>query len=113
MRSERGFGYVSIDGFVGEGGVFGAVGGSFARAGVDKDDTNVEDDIDDDDDREEPLEVNESSEPDDALRPLCAKYLGLAGELTNGEGDRDMAGSRFDSIVKLERSERGEVSSIK
>jgi hypothetical protein len=32
MRSERGFGYECVDGFVGEreGGVFGAVGGVFA-----------------------------------------------------------------------------------
>jgi hypothetical protein len=37
--------------------------------------------------------VNESSELDDALRPLCGvKYLGMARELANGEDDSGMAG---------------------
>jgi hypothetical protein len=87
MRRVRGFAYECVEGFVGEGGVFGVVDGSLAWTGVDEDDSDVDDDAEVDDDREEPLEVNESSEPDDAFRLLWRKYLGFVEE-----GDRDTDG---------------------
>lgn len=79
-------------------------------AGVDEDDSDVDDnsDVDDDDDLEEPLEVNESSELDDTLRLPWGKNLGFVGE-----GERDMGGRRICSILPIERSGRGEVSSIR
>ncbi|SRR6266702_2065030 len=105
MRSERGLVNECVDdGFVGEGGVFDV---------VDEDDKEVLDDEDDEDDREESLEVNESSEPDDAFRPLCAKYGNLIGVSMNGEGDRGVASRWLVSMAAPERSERGEVSSIR
>jgi hypothetical protein len=91
MRRVRGFANECVEGFVGEGGVFGVAEGTRVWPGVEEDDSDVDDDIEDDDDREELLEVSESSEPDDALRPLCGKYLGFAKE-PNGEGDRDPGG---------------------
>jgi len=51
------------------------------------------DEEDDDDDWEESFEVNESSEPDDAFRPLCVKYWNLIGVSMNGEGDNGVASS--------------------
>lgn len=63
----RGFAYKCVEGFVGEGGVFGVVDENLAWTGVD---SEVDDDAEVDDDREEPLEVSESSELDDALRSL-------------------------------------------
>lgn len=83
----RGFAYDCVEGFVGEGGVFGITDKNLVWAGVDKDDCDVDDDSDLDDDLEEPLDVNESSELEDALRPLWGKYLGFVGE-----GGRDMDG---------------------
>jgi hypothetical protein len=85
----RSFAYDCVEGFVGEGGVFGATDENLVWAGVDEDDSDVDDDDDSDvdDDLEVPLEVNESSELDDTLRPLWGKYLGFVGE-----GDRDISG---------------------
>lgn len=54
---------------------------------------DVVDDENDEDEREESLEVNESSEPDDAFRALCVKYWNLIGVSTNGEGDKGVASS--------------------
>lgn len=82
IRSERGLVYECVDGFVGEGGVFDV---------VDEDDKDVLDDEDDEDDRKESLEVNESSELDDAFRLLGAKSGNLIGVSTNGEGDKGAA----------------------
>jgi hypothetical protein len=79
----RGFAYDCVEGFVGEGGVFGIMHESLVWAGVDNDESDVADDSDVD--LEEP--VNESSELDDTLRPLWGKYLGFVGE-----GGRDMGG---------------------
>ena len=73
---------VDDDGFVGEGGVFDV---------VDEDDKDVVDDEDDEDDRKESLELNESSELDDAFRLLCAKCGNLIGVSMNGEGDKGAA----------------------
>ena len=80
----RGFAYDCVEDFVGEGGVFGIMDKNLVWVGVDEDDSDVDDDSDLDDDLEEPLEVKESSELDDALRLLCGKYLGFVGE---GDGD--------------------------
>jgi len=113
MRRVRGFAYECAEGFVGEGGVFGVVDEVLVWPGVDVNDSDVDDDIEEDDAREElPLEVNESSELDDALRLPWGKCLGFAKE-PNGEGDRDMGGRLIGSIFVSERSEREEVSSIK
>ena len=79
---------------------------------MDEDDSDVDVDIDDDDDREEPLEANESSELSEGLRLLCGKYLCFAKEW-NGEADSDTGGRWIGSIVPIESSERGEVSSIR
>ncbi len=93
MRRLRGFAHDCVEGLVGEGGVFGIAFRNLVWAGVDKDDNDVDDDDDvvvdddDDDDLEEPLEVIESSEQDDALRLLCGKYLCFVGE-----GGRDKSG---------------------
>ncbi len=84
MRRVRGFAYDCVEGFVGEGGVFGITDENLVWAGVDKDDSEV---VDDSDDLEEPLEVNESSELDDALRLLWGKCLCFVGE-----GGRDTGG---------------------
>jgi hypothetical protein len=54
---------------------------------------DVLDDENDEVVREESLEVNESSEPDDAFRPLCVQYWNLIGVSMNGEGDKGVAGS--------------------
>lgn len=54
---------------------------------MDEYDSDVDDDSDVDVDPEEPLEVNESSELDDALRLLWGKYLGFVGD-----GGKDMGG---------------------
>lgn len=83
----RGFACDCVESFVGEGGVFGNTDKNLVWAGVDKDDIDVADDSDVDDDLEEPLEVNESSELDDTLRLFWGKYLGFVGE-----GGRDMGG---------------------
>lgn len=106
MRSVRGFAYDCVESFVGEGGVFGIRVDNLVWAGVDKDDSDVADDSDVD--LEEPLEVNESSELDDTLRLLWGMYLGFVGE-----GGRDMGGRCICSTVPIERSGRGEVSSIR
>lgn len=99
-------------GFVGEGGVFGIMDEGLEWIDVDEDNSEVDDDPEEDDDREESPEVKDSSELDDALRPLCEKYVGFAKD-SNGEDDRDAGGRRIESIGTTERSERGEVSSIK
>jgi hypothetical protein len=83
----RGFVYDCVEGFVGEGGVFGITDKNLVWAGVDEDDSDVADDSDVDDDLEEPLEVNESSELDEGLRLVWGKYLGFVGE-----GGRDTGG---------------------
>ncbi len=79
---------------------------------MDEDDSDIDVDIEDDDDREELLEVNESSELDEELRLLCGRYLCFAKEW-NGEADSDIGGRWIGSIVPIESSERGEVSSIR
>jgi hypothetical protein len=79
---------------------------------VDEHDSDVDVDIEDDDDREEPLDVNDSSELDEELRLLRGKNFGSVNEL-NGEAERGIAGRRIGSIAPEERSERGEVSSIR
>lgn len=107
MRRVRGFAYECVEGFVGEGGVFGVMDENLARTGVDEDDSDVDDDAEVDDDREEPLEVSESSELDDTLRLFWRKYGFVE------EGDKDTDGRWICSIVATERSERGDVSSIR
>jgi len=84
----RGFAYDCVEGFVGEGGVFGITDGNLVWTGVNEDDSDVADDPDVDDDLEEPLEVKESSELDDTLRLFWGKYLSFVGE----GGDRDTGG---------------------
>lgn len=54
---------------------------------------DVLDDENDEAEREESLEVNESSEPDDAFRLLCVKHWNLIGASMNGEGDKGVASS--------------------
>lgn len=85
MRRVRGFAYECVEGFVGEGGVFGVMDENLARTGVDEDDSDVDDDAEVDDDREEPLEVSESSELDDTLRLFWRKY----GFVEEGDKDTD------------------------
>ena len=103
----RGFAYGCVEGFVGEGGVFGTTDEDLLWTGVNEDDSDVDDDAVVDDDREEPLDVIESSELDDALRPVWGKCLDFVEE---GE---DKCGRCICSIVPTERSGRGEVSSIR
>jgi len=88
MRRVRGFAYECVEGFVGEGGVFGIVDNNLSWTGVEEDDRDVDDDAEVDADREEPLEVNESSELDDALRPLGKMYPGFVGEGDRGTDGR-------------------------
>ena len=58
---------------------------------MEEDDSDVDVDIEDDDDREEPPEVNDSSELDEELRLLWGNNLDFDKEL-NGEADRGMGG---------------------
>ena len=110
----RGFACECVDGLVGEGGVCGIVDKVRVGAGMEEDNSDVDVDIDKDDEREDLLEENEneSSELDDELRLLCRKYLDFA-EASNGEADRDTGGSGVGSIMPIERSERGEASSMR
>jgi hypothetical protein len=114
IRSVRGFACEYVDGFVGEGGVCGIVAKIRLWAGIKEDDSDVDIDNEEDDEREDPLEENEneSSELDDELRLLCGKYLGFA-RASNGEADRDAGCGEIGSMVPIERSERGEVSSMR